>query len=118
MDGDNRRAAATRRVTLSDGGWADVRLTQTVADLRAQREAAHLRGYEDPLLDTLDTLPRFVVAWSYGDQVTREGVDALPIEDALALVRAINEGTESVPNPSGASSAGTRAKPTSRRSNG
>lgn len=117
MDGNNGRATPTRRVTLSDGGWAEVRLVETVADVRAQREAAHARGFEDPLLDTLDALPRFIVSWSYGE-VSRETVDGLPVQDALVLVRAIREATDAVPNPSGASSAGTRAKPGSRRSNG
>ena len=104
----------TRRVELSDGGWADVRTFTTVGDVRWQRQRAHERGYEDTTLETLDSIQRFVTAWSYGE-VTEAVLDSLPSPDALALLNAINEPR---PNPSSLSSNGGGREKAPRRQNG
>ena len=104
----------TRRVELSNGNWAVLRTKSTVGDVRFQREEAHRRGFEDPVLDGLALVQRLIVEWSYGD-VTIEAIDALTEEDAVALVN-IQRNAER-PNPSRPSSDGSGPKG-GRRSRG
>jgi hypothetical protein len=81
---------------------------------------AQSRGFADETLDSLGLIPRLVEKWSFGD-VTQATVDELAVNDALAIVGAINDVLLDRPNPSSPSSAGTgegAAKVRVRRANG
>lgn len=94
------------RVELPSGGWAEIRTRMTVGDIRAQRQAAHDRGYPDEVLDSLSLLPRMVESWSFG-AVDETVVDSMTAEDAVALIGAIGG---SSPNASAPSSDGGEGK--------
>lgn len=104
-----------RRVELDDGQWVDVRrVTGAVLyDLRIKR---HERGFEDEVLDALDALPKVIVGWSLGPEVTSERALELSEMD-ITRIWAAAKGV-SLPNPSSPSSAGTERAKGSRRSSG
>jgi len=85
-----------------------------VADIKAQRLAAHERGYEDDVLDGLAMIPRVVSAWSFG-AVTEDVLDNVSRTDVETLAREMAPMGEAV---STSSSAGGNSRKANRPSNG
>lgn len=101
-------AEETKRVELSDGGWAEVRTHRfDVADLRNQRADAVKRGFEDKTLDGLAVLKGRIVAWSFGE-VTDEAINQIALDDAMTLLGVVNGSDDGPPNSSSSSRRGTR----------
>lgn len=97
------------RVDLGRGHWADIR-TINVGDLRAQRKAERERGYTDELEDGIILIPRLVRAWSFGDVVDEDAIDALDSFAVNALAQAMTAG-QNDPNVSTPSSDGEGKSP-------
>ncbi len=104
--------APVKRVELSNGQWAEIRLNVSAADLYATQLARVRERREfDLFLDTLASFKTKIVQWSLGP-VTQDLVDGLSEEDTFTLAQAIVAGDakEEVPNESAPSSAGTAPK--------
>lgn len=96
----------TRRVELSDGNWATVRLSHQLGDQVAQIKAARDRGFESDYMDALVLLKTRIVEWSFGS-VDDATVYGLSDDDGALILTAIQEATQR-PNPSSPSPNGTR----------
>lgn len=100
------RTVETQRIELKNGEWAEISRGMKVADLRAQRNAVHERGYEDNILDGLALVRRKITAWSLGD-ISDEAIDSLDLDDAQTLINAINGSDDDSPNSLSTSPDGT-----------
>lgn len=100
-------AEETKRVELSDGGWAEVRTRAKLRDAVDVIEAARERGFEDDYMNAMVRLQVRIVDWSYGP-VTLDRVLDLYADDATVLFGVINGEDAADPNSSSPSPSGTR----------
>lgn len=82
---------AVRRVDVHDG-WVEVRETVTVGDVKkltANRGLQELASGDSSMM--FELLTRFIVAWSYEDEVTPENIEALDWDAATSVMGVIGE---------------------------
>jgi hypothetical protein len=92
----------TQRVELANGQWAVLRTTPKVRD-GVEREAAQRERGPNPLLDSVLLLRQRITAWSFGDEVTDDGVQDLDDEDALTLLQVLVPTANDTPDPNASS---------------
>lgn len=114
MASQSQVATNVKRIDLEDGRWVDVRRVNA-SIIQSIRIAAHERGFEDDMLDTLAGIP-LVLAAREGGSVDQQFIDELTEMD-LARVWAVAKGVD-IPNLSAPSSDGTQQKKARSKRNG
>lgn len=105
---DSNNGSNTKpRIELKNGQWADLKDEPlNGGDLRAQRMAAHVRGFPDEALDGFVLILRKVVAWSFGP-VDDATLDTIPLDAVTSILEVMNADEQP---PLESSSAGTETE--------
>lgn len=101
-------SVATRRIELSDGGWAEVRRAKMKDSIEVENERRS-RGAENDMMDALVKMRCCIVSWSKG-AVTIDELLELDDADALEIMRAMNDRDPNASTPSSAGGEGAPGK--------